>query len=219
LAKNITKTLYRKEVKEMRKAMLILALMLTFATGCATTRPNPIVSLKKPEAYMLKSEDIKEAIRQAVLEMQEQMEENFKRKIHVKEKAKVDVSTVEVISAKWEGLVFRSIGDAELSFTLKELNGLRVEFDRYDIRVVCKYYSLWKNKEASRAGHFYFEQPIIIQPRETKIVSFKTNGWVRKTINSMNEKLSFEEIRLYLKLHGMDANGNRIRIRTESAPI
>ena len=68
-------------------------------------------------------------------------------------------------------------------------------------------------------GHFYFEQPITIHPRETKVVKFKTNGWVRKTINSMNEKLSFEDIRLYLVLHGQDANGNKIKIRTESAPI
>ena len=60
----------------MRKAMLILALMLTFMTGCATTKPKPVVSqLKNPEPYMLKNKDIKEAIRQAVLEMQEQMEE------------------------------------------------------------------------------------------------------------------------------------------------
>jgi len=204
----------------MRKAMLILALMLAFVSGCATTKPKPVVSqLKNPEPYMLKNDDVKEAIRQAVLEMQRQMEESLKRKIQVKEKAKVDVSTVEVISARWEGLVFRSIGDVELSFTISEHNGLSVEFDRYDIQVICKYYSLWKNKEASRAGHFYFEQPIIIEPRETKIISFKTNGWVRKTINSMNQKLSFEEIRLYLKLYGEDANGNKVRIRTESAPI
>ena len=85
--------------------------------------------------------------------------------------------------------------------------------------MVCKYYSLLKNREASKKGHFYFQQPITIRSGETKLVKFKTNGWVRKTINSMNERLSFEDIRLYLVLHGKDTNGNEIRIRTESAPI
>ena len=107
----------------------------------------------------------------------------------------------------------------ELSFAISETNGLGVEFDSYDVQVVCKYYSLLKNREASKMGHFYFEQPIVVQPRETKVVRFRTNGWVRKTINSMNEKLSFEDIRLYLVLHGQDTNGNKIKIRTESAPI
>ena len=125
---------------------------------------------------MLKSEDIKEAIKQAALEMQWQMEENFKRKIQVKEKAKIEISTVEVVSTKWNGLIFKSIGDAELSFTLKELNDVRAEFDRYDIRVVCKYYTLFRNKESNKTGHFYFEQPINIKAGETKMISFKTNG-------------------------------------------
>lgn len=194
----------------MRKSMLILALILVFVSSCAARKPKP---------YMLKNDDFKDAIKIAVLEMQKQMEDNFKRKIQVKEKAKVDISTIEIESARWEGLVFRSIGDVELSFTISEHNGLSVEFDRYDIQVICKYYSLLKNREASKKGHFYFEQPIIIRCGETKLVKFKTNGWVRKTINSMNERLSFEDIRLYLVLHGQDANGNEIRIRTESAPI
>ena len=168
---------------------------------------------------MMKDNGVKEAIREAVLEMQRQMEQNFIRRMTVREKAKVDISTVEVISARWEGLVFRSIGDAELNFTISETSGLSVEFDRYDIRVACKYYSLFRNKEASKTGHFYFEEPITVEPGQTKLVSFKTNGWVRKTINNMNEKLSFEKIMLYLVLHGMDANGNKVRVKTESAVL
>lgn len=206
----------------MRKLIIIsgLALAIILTSSCATKKPKPIiVQPQRPEAYMLKNDDVKDAIRLAVLQMQMQMEESLKRKIQVKEKAEVDISTVEIESARWEGLVFRSIGDVELSFTISETNGLSVEFNSYDVQVICKYYSLLKNREASKKGHFYFQQPITIKPREAKLVKFKTNGWVRKTINSMNEKLSFEDIRLYLVLHGQDANGNKIRVRTESAPI
>lgn len=201
----------------MRKALLILT-ALAVVTGCASTKPvkNPYANMKP---YMLKNDEIKKAIKEAVLETQKQMQENFKRKLEVKEKGKVEVSTVEVVSARWDGWVFRSIGDVELSFTVKELNGLSVEFGRYDIRVVCKYYSLFSNSEASKTGHFYFEPPVTVEPGETKVVSFKTNGWVRKTINAMNQTLSLEEVRLYLLLHGEDGNGNKIRVRTESAPI
>jgi len=194
----------------MRKAMILVAALFFIVAGCAASSPKP---------YMMKDNGVKEAIREAVLEMQRQMEQNFIRKMTVREKAKVDISTVEVISARWEGLVFRSIGDAELNFTISETSGLSVEFDRYDIRVACKYYSLFRNKEASKTGHFYFEEPITVEPGQTKLVSFKTNGWVRKTINNMNEKLSFEKIMLYLVLHGMDANGNKVRVKTESALI
>lgn len=35
----------------------------------------------------------------------------------------------------------------------------------------------------------------------------------------MNQTLSFEEVRLYLVLHGKDENGNEIRVSSESAPI
>jgi len=194
----------------MRKAMMLMAALFFIVAGCAATSPKP---------YMMKDNGVKEAVKEAVLEMQKQMEQNFIRRMIVKEKAKVDISTVEVISARWEGLVFRSIGDAELTFTISETNGLSVEFDRYDIRVACKYFSLFRSKEASKTGHFYSEEPINVEPGQTKLVSFKTNGWVRKTINSMNEKLSFEKIRLYLVLHGMDSNGNNVRARTESASI
>jgi len=204
---------------------MMIALVLAVAvTGCATTKPKPVIPGPKPpvkeqEPYMLKSEEIKEAIREAVIEIQKQMEENFKRKIQVNEKAKVEVSTVEVVSAKWGGLIFRSIGDVELSFTISEKNGVSVEFERYDVRVVCKYSSFFRNKEANGIGHFYFDRPVIVEAGETKTVSFKTNGWVRKTINSMNEKLYFEEIKLHLVLYGEDANGNKISITTETAPI
>ena len=75
------------------------------------------------------------------------------------------------------------------------------------------------NISIGKISRVVFEEPIIIQSRQARMVSFKTNGWVRKTINSMNQKLSFEEIRLYLMLPGQDANANEIRIRIESAPI
>ncbi len=70
---------------------------------------------------MLKIEDIKEAIRKRVLEAQKQMEEKFNQKIQVKEKAKVKVSTIEILSAKWNGWIFSSIGDVEISFTPEEI--------------------------------------------------------------------------------------------------
>jgi Arc/MetJ-type ribon-helix-helix transcriptional regulator len=228
----------------MRKAIiLITALLFIAVAGCATSNQDVIrqaVQEMKREMereltrnkvreriqekarttpYMMKRDSVKEAVREAVLEMQNQMEKNFIRKMEVKEKAKISISTVEVVSAKWDGLIFRSIGDMELRFTIRESNGLSVEFDRYDVRVVCKYSSLFGSKEASRIGNFYFENPILVEPSETKLVKFKTNGWVRKTINSMNETLSFEDIRLYLVLYGKDANRNEIRVRTVSAPI
>ena len=228
----------------MRRIMiLVTALLFIAVAGCATSNQEVIreaVQEMKKEMerelqrkmvlervkektrttpYMMKRDGVKEAVREAVLEMQDQMEQNFIRKMEVKEKAKVSISTVEVVSARWDGLVFRSISDMELRFTIRESNGLSVEFDRYDIRVVCKYHSLFNSKEASRIGNFYFENPILVEPSDAKLVKFKTNGWVRKTINSMNEKLSFEEIRLYLVLYGKDANGNKVRVRTESAVL
>jgi hypothetical protein len=228
----------------MRKIMILLTALLFIAVaGCATNKEEfirqAVQEMKKEmerelarnkvreriqkktrtTPYMMKRDTVKEAVREAVLEMQDQMEKNFIQKMKAEEKAKVSISTVEVVSAKWDGLVFRSISDMELRFTIRESNGLSVEFDKYDIRVVCKYHSLFGSKEASRIGNFYFENPILVEPSDTTLVKFKTNGWVRKTINSMNQTLSFEDIRLYLILYGKDANGNKLRIRTESATL
>ncbi len=197
-------------MKQALTTLLILALV-----GCATTKPSKYDVTQD----WAEKKSIQEAVREAHKESVRRAEEALIAKIKPQPRAKVEMSSIEVISADWNGIVFKKVGDIKLRFSVKESNGLGVEFDKYNVRVICTYSGLFGTSEASRTGTFFFKETLKISPLELKDVFLDTSTWVSKTANSMDRILKMEEYRVYVTLTGKDDYGNTITIDSESAPL
>jgi len=194
--------------------LLIKALLtLTFLAGCATQDKYDF------QKEWITKKEVKEAITKAQAETARKSEETLIKKISPKPRARVEMSSIEVISADWNGVLFKKVGDIKLRFSLKETNGISVSFDQYYARVICTYSGLLGTKEATRTGKFFFRNPLKLEPLELKDVSISLSTWVSKTANSMDRILKIEEYRVYVTLKGKDDYQNTIITDSESAPI
>lgn len=196
----------------MKVKPLILLLIILLVLGCASTGKY------KPESWV-KKPSILDAVDEAQKQSAKKAEEALLIKIQPKPKAKVEMSSVEVVSADWNGIIFKRVGDVKLRFSIREKNGIGVKFDKYHVRVICTYSGILGTSEASRTGTFFFKETLQVQPLELKEVFLDMNTWVSKTANSMDRALKLEEYRIYVTLTGEDDYGNTITIDSESAPL
>jgi hypothetical protein len=200
----------------MRKALTLLLAVFVFS-GCASLGRNQ--KRYDPSKDWAKKEIIKEAIREVHRESTRKAEQALLAKIKAKTKARVEMSSIEVVSADWNGILFHKLGDIKLRFAMKESNGVGVEFDKYYVRVICVYSGLFGTDEVTRTGTFFFRNPLKLEALELKDVFLNMNTWISRTANSMDRSLNIEEYRVYVTLTGKDNYGNTIVADSESAPI
>lgn len=198
----------------MRKALILLA-TVSLLVGCATTKAPKY----DPTKEWQKKKSVKEVVKEAHTEAVRKAEEAFIKKVQPKPKAKVEMSSVEVVSADWNGVLFKRVGDIKLRFSIREGNGLGVEFYKYHVRVICTYSGLFGSCEATRTGTFFFQEPLKVEPSELKEVFLNTSTWVSRTANSMDRVLKVEEYRVYVTLTGKDDYENTVVADSESAPL
>lgn len=196
------------------KHSLALLLTIFLCFGCATTGKK-----YDPTKEWVKKKEIQEAVKKAQEESARKAEETLVRKIQLKPKANVEMSSIEVVSADWHGILFQKVGDIKLRFTMRENSGIGVEFDTYYVRVICTYSGLLGTKRATRTGKFFFQDPMKLEPLEVKDVHLDMNTWVSRTANSMDRIAKVEEYRVYVTLKGKDNYENSITVDSESAPL
>lgn len=204
----------------MKKICILVLAILLLAAGCAKKQ---VVKEEKyqPIQPWATTPRILDAIDESQKQSAKKAEEALLQKIKPKPRAKVEMSSIEVITADWHdgSLLKRVIGDVKLRFTLREANGVGAEFDKYHVTVACTYTGLLKTSETSKTGTFFFQEPLKINALELKEVFLDLKSWVSKTANSMNKALKLERYSIHLTLTGKDDYENKITIDSESAPL
>jgi len=198
----------------MKKICILVLAILLLAAGCAKKQ------LVKEEKYQpiqpwATTPRILDAIDESQKQSAKKAEEALLQKIKPKPRAKIEMSSVEILTG--ERCASNRVGGVQLRFTLRESNGVSVEFDKYLVTVSCAYTGFIKGPETSKTGTFLLKDPIKLSALETSEFIIYLSQWVSKTANSMSKPLRKEEYRLQLILSGKDEYGNQVTITSETS--
>lgn len=193
---------------------IIISVICAVLIGCAT-KPKTLEWYTLESQEKFRNEMIK-AREENYQEMGEIHKELIKRRML--KRTAIEAATVQV-DAEWDGIISPSVGDVKLNLALREVNGVGAVLDSYTLKIVCIHDYHLKRYQEERVGNFFFDNPVIIQPFQTKEIALDANKWVRKNINRMNKLWSSEDIHIELILKGEDDNGHIVAIRTKTGQL
>jgi hypothetical protein len=111
--------------------------------------------------------------------------------------AKVEAGNIKVEVLKLSGFLIKKVEKAVLSLKLKEVNGVDIVLDRYNIKAVGFYPVFMKNTYDTvvREADFFLESPICLKGN-SRVVKIELDSWACRILSDLMKDRKPSKVRI-----------------------